>query len=153
MRVPLEFRKGTPETSGAITDVLKGSDRNLKSIRREDFIAFLEQHGEGSLHAAKALSDDYKAAFFDARRLALSGSAGGKLAGVLLDWGRIAASCGKFEMHFTMSLTHEELADMVGTSRETVTRMLTRFKKEQLIQVRGSSILILAPKLLEQLAV
>ena len=52
-----------------------------------------------------------------------------------------------------MSLTHEELADMVGTSRETVTRMLTRFKKEQLIQVRGSSILILAPKLLEQLAV
>lgn len=125
----------------------------IKNIRREEFIAFLEKHGEGSLHAAKALSDDYKAAFFDARRLALSGSAGGKLAALLLDWGRTAALCGRSEMRFTMALTHEELANMAGTSRETVTRMLTRFKKEQLIQVRGSSILILNPKLLEELAV
>jgi len=42
---------------------------------------------------------------------------------------------------------------MVGSSRETVTRMLTRFKKDHLIQMRGSSILILAPDLLESLAV
>jgi CRP/FNR family cyclic AMP-dependent transcriptional regulator len=125
----------------------------IKSIRREEFLSFLEKHGEGSLHAAKALSDDYKAAFFDARRLALSGSAAGRLAGVLLDWGKTAATCGKFEMRFTMALTHEELANMVGSSRETVTRMLTRFKKDRLIQVRGSSVLILAPDLLERLAV
>lgn len=124
----------------------------IKSIGREPFLAFLEQYGEGSLHAAKALSDDYKAAFFDARRLALSGSAAGRLAGVLLDWGKTAALCGKLEMRFTMALTHEELANMVGSSRETVTRMLTRFKKEELIQMRGSSILILAPALMEQLS-
>jgi CRP/FNR family cyclic AMP-dependent transcriptional regulator len=125
----------------------------IKSIPRDDFLSFLEKYGEGSLHAAKALSDDYKAAFFDARRLALSGSAAGRLASVLLDWGKTAATCGKFEMRFTMALTHEELANMVGSSRETVTRMLSRFKKEQLIQMRGSSILILAPELLERLAV
>lgn len=124
----------------------------IKSIRRDQFLFFLEKHGEGSLHAAKALSEEYKAAFFDARRLALSGSAAGRLAGVLLAWGKTAASCGKFEMRFTMALTHEELASMVGSSRETVTRMLTRFKKEELIQMRGSSILILAPDLLENLS-
>jgi CRP/FNR family cyclic AMP-dependent transcriptional regulator len=125
----------------------------IKTIPRDDFLSFLEKHGEGSLHAAKALSDDYKAAFFDARRLALSGSSAGRLAGVLLDWGKTAATCGKFEMRFTMALTHEELANMVGSSRETVTRMLSRFKKEELIQMRGSSILILAPESLERLAV
>ena len=125
----------------------------IKSIPRDDFLSFLEKHGEGSLHAAKALSDDYKAAFFDARRLALSGSSAGRLAGVLLDWGKTAATCGKFEMRFTMALTHEELANIVGSSRETVTRMLSRFKKEELIQMRGSSILILAPERLERLAV
>src|SRR5271168_5190728 len=76
----------------------------IKSIPRDDFLSFLEKHGEGSLHAAKALSDDYKAAFFDARRLALSGSAAGRLAGVLLDWGKAAGSCGKLEMRFTMAL-------------------------------------------------
>lgn len=124
----------------------------LKSIRREPFLRFLEAHGEGSLHAAKALSEEYKAAFFDARRLALSGSAAGRLAGVLLDWGKIGAICEKSEMRFTMALTHEELASMVGSSRETVTRMLTRFRKEELIEIRGSSILILAPDLLEQLS-
>jgi CRP/FNR family transcriptional regulator, cyclic AMP receptor protein len=125
----------------------------IKTIPRDDFLSFLKKHGEGSLHAAKALSDDYKAAFFDARRLALSGSSAGRLAGVLLDWGKTAATCGKFEMRFTMALTHEELANMVGSSRETITRMLSRFKKEELIQMRGSSILILAPERLERLAV
>ncbi len=123
-----------------------------KSILKGDFLTFLARHGEGSLHAAKALSDDYKAAFFDARLLALSGSAAGRLAGILLDWGKTAATCGTFEMRFTMSLTHEELASMVGSTRETVTRMLNRFRREELIQVHGSSILILAPVLLEQLA-
>ncbi len=123
----------------------------IKSICREDFLSFLKKHGEASLHAAKALSEEYKAAFFDARRLALSGSAAGRLASVLLDWGG-AASCGKSEMRFTMALTHEELANLVGTSRETVTRMLGRFKREKLIQMRGASILILSPEKLEQLS-
>jgi CRP/FNR family cyclic AMP-dependent transcriptional regulator len=125
----------------------------IKNIRRDDFLNFIQKHGEGSLHAAKALSEDYKAAFFDARRLALSGSAAGKLAGVLLEWGKTAAACGKLEMRFTMALTHEELANLVGSSRETITRTLTRFKKDNLIQMRGSSVYIVAPELLERLAV
>lgn len=124
----------------------------VKSIQRADFLSFLQKHGEASLHAAEVLSEDYKTAFFDARRLALSGSAGGRLAGVLLEWRRAAASCGKLEMRFTMALTHEELGNLVGSSRETVTRMLGRFKKEHLIQMRGSSILIVSPELLERLS-
>jgi CRP/FNR family transcriptional regulator len=123
----------------------------IKKIRRDEFLTFLKNHADASLHAAKSLSEEYKAAFFDARRLALSGSAAGRLAGVLLDWGR-AASCGKPEMRFTMALTHEELANLVGSSRETITRMLGRFKREKLIQIRGASVLILAPDKLERLS-
>ena len=123
----------------------------IKSIRRTDFLSFIQKYGQASLHAAKALSEEYKAAFFDARRLALSGSAAGKLAAVLLDWGR-GASCGKPEMRFTMALTHEELANLVGSSRETVTRMLGRFRREKLIQIRGATILILSPEKLERLS-
>jgi CRP/FNR family transcriptional regulator len=124
----------------------------IKSIRQDEFLNFLKSHGEGSLHAAQALSEDYKAAFLDARRLALSGSAAGRVAAVLLDWGKAAASCGKCEMRFSMALTHEDLANLVGSSRETVTRILSRFKKEKVIQVRGVSILILAPEILAQLS-
>jgi CRP/FNR family transcriptional regulator len=124
----------------------------LKSIRREEFLAVLEDQSEASFHAAKALSEEYKTAFFDARRLALSGSAAARTASVLLDWGR-ASSRGNSEMRFTMTLTHEELAHLVGGSRETVTRVLGRFKRDKLIQIHGSSIVILAPERLESLAV
>jgi CRP/FNR family cyclic AMP-dependent transcriptional regulator len=121
---------------------------HVKKIRRSDVIGFFERHGEASMHA---LSEEYKSAFFDARRLALSGSAAGRLASVLLDWGR-AASCGKSEMRFTMALTHEDLASLAGTSRETVTRTLSKFKREKLIQIHGSSLHILAPERLAQLS-
>ncbi len=123
----------------------------VKNIRPDEFLAFLEKHGQASMHAAKALSEEYKSAFFDARRLALSPSAAGRLAAVLLDWGR-AASAGKPEMIFTMTLTHEELANLAGTSRETVTRALGRFQKDKLIEIRGTSITIMAPARLEALA-
>lgn len=116
----------------------------VKNIRRNDFIAFLERHGEASMHAARALSDEYKTAFYDAKRLALSSSAAGRLASVLLQWGR-NASCEKPQLEFTMSLTHEELASLAGTSRETVTRVLGRLQREKLIHVHGTAFTILAP--------
>jgi CRP/FNR family transcriptional regulator len=124
----------------------------LKRIPRGAFLEFIERHGEASLHAAQALSEEYRDAFFDVRRLALSVSAAARLAGVLMDWGR-KASCDRSEMRFTMALTHEELANLIGSSRETVTRMLGRFKREKLIEVRGATVLILAPDKLEKLAV
>jgi CRP/FNR family cyclic AMP-dependent transcriptional regulator len=123
----------------------------VNCIRRDDFLTFVERHGQGSLHAARALSEEYKSAFFDARRLALSGSAAGRLAGVLLGWGKAAAP-GEEEMRFTMALTHEELGSLAGISRETVTRVLGRFRKEKLIQIRGSSMTLLAPARLEELS-
>jgi CRP/FNR family transcriptional regulator len=81
----------------------------------------------------------------------LSGSTAGRLAGVLLEWGR-AESCGKAEMRLTMALTHEELANLVGCSRETMTRMLGRFKREKLIRMNGVSIHIPSPERLEALS-
>jgi CRP/FNR family transcriptional regulator, cyclic AMP receptor protein len=123
----------------------------LKSIPRDEFMAFLQRHGEGSLHAAQALSTEYRTAFFDARRLALSTSAASRLASVLLDWAR-TTQCKQTEMRFTMALSHEELANLIGTSRETVTRMLGRFKREKMIQIHGATIRILAPEKLEALA-
>ncbi len=55
-------------------------------------------------------------------------------------------------MRFTMALSHEELGNLIGTSRETVTRLLSRFKREKLIEMRGATILILSPAKLENMA-
>ena len=48
-----------------------------------------------------------------------------------------------------MALTHEEIAQMIGTSRETVTRLFADFKKKQLIQRNGSTLIIRNRPLLE----
>jgi CRP/FNR family transcriptional regulator len=121
---------------------------SVKSMGREEFLGFLERHGKASMHAARSLSEEYRTAFFDARRLALAPSAAGRLASVLLDWARMHGGNGE-ELRFTMALTHEELASLAGTSRETVTRLFSRFRREKLIQVKGSAITILKPEQLE----
>ncbi len=123
----------------------------VKKIRKTELTAFLKLHGEASLHASHTLSLENNRAFLDIRRLTLSGSAAGKLAAVLLDWGR-GNSCCETGMRFPMTLTHEELAAMTGVSRETVTRTLRRFQDEQLIQIAGYSIRILSPVGLESLS-
>ena len=124
---------------------------SLKQIYRTDFIPFLERHGEASMHAAKALSEEYKSAFSDARRLALSSSVSGRVAGLLLDWAR-SASCGSGQMRFNMVLTHEDLASFTGTSRETITRALSKLQKDNLIEIHGASVSILQPEKLAELA-
>lgn len=122
----------------------------VKTIRKQEFVDFLGRHGIASMHAAQSLSGEYLTVFHDAKRLALSGSAAGRLARLLLDWGRTAAN-GKPEIRFTMALTHEEIANMAGTSRETVTRLLNQFRRDQWISIKGSSLTIIKPEQLERL--
>lgn len=122
----------------------------VKAIRKQEFVDFLGKHGIASMHAAQSLSSEYLTVFHDAKRLALSGSAAGRLARLLLDWGN-SVSCGKPEIRFTLALTHEEIANMAGTSRETVTRLLNQFRRSQFITIKGTSLTILKPQELEKL--
>ena len=46
------------------------------------------------------------------------------------------------EVRATLTLTHEEIAQMIGSSRETVTRLFSDFKKRQVLQVKGSTVVI-----------
>ncbi len=124
----------------------------VKTMRKQEFIDFLGRHGIASMHAAQSLSGEYLTVFHDAKRLALSGSAAGRLARLLLDWARSTAN-GRAELKFTMALTHEEVANMAGTSRETVTRLLNQFRRDQWIAIRGASITITKPEQLERLTV
>jgi len=124
---------------------------DVSLIPRDDFLAFIRSHGEASLHAAHSLAAEYKSALSGARSLALSGSVAGRVARLLLDWGN-AASSDRHETWFNMDLTHEDLADFAGATRETITRTLGRFQKDKLIQIRGVTVHILLPQKLADLA-
>jgi CRP/FNR family transcriptional regulator, cyclic AMP receptor protein len=123
----------------------------VKTVRKQEFVEFLGRHGIASMHAAQSLSGEYMTVFHDAKRLALSGSAAGRLARLLLDWARAAATASKPELRFTMALTHEEIANMAGTSRETVTRLLNQFRRDEWITIKGTSLTIVKPDQLERL--
>jgi CRP/FNR family cyclic AMP-dependent transcriptional regulator len=110
----------------------------------------LQQYGDASMGAAKSLAADYRAAFDEARLIALPGSPAGRMARLILDW---ADDAKKNSTAFiTMPLTHEELASMTATTRETVTRTLSRFRKEKIISIRGVVLTVLQPAMLEQLS-
>jgi CRP/FNR family cyclic AMP-dependent transcriptional regulator len=52
----------------------------------------------------------------------------------------------------TVALTHGEISEMANTSRETVSRVFQQFQRDKLIAVKGSSVTVLQPQALEQLA-
>ena len=106
----------------------------LRRVLGEPFRSFLSTHVEASLLTAQTLAEAYRAAFADVRRLALSGSSAARLAGVLLEWAT-AESIGKPEMRLTMALSHTDLGNLVGCSRETVTRTLGEFRRRKLIAI------------------
>lgn len=113
----------------------------LDFIKRDDFLRFLQNHSDACLNAAQHLSQNCQSAYEMIRSLGLSHSVSEKLARLLLEW----ASDGdetKDGIRIKVSLTHEEIAQLIGTSRETVTRVLGEFREKDLAQLRGSTLLI-----------
>lgn len=115
----------------------------LNFIKREDFLKFLNSHPEACMHAAQQLSEKYHAAQREIRSLGLSQTTGEKLAKLLLDWAERNGEETPKGIRLKVLLTHEEIAQMIGTTRETVTRILSEFKRRKIIEVKGSTVFVL----------
>ena len=111
-------------------------------IKREDFLRFLRDHSEACFKVAEQLSEKYNNACHEVRALGLSHSAGEKLANLLLEWSSKNGEATKQEPRLKLALTHEEIAQMIGTSRETVTRLFADLRKRQIVQSKGSTLVI-----------
>ena len=110
-------------------------------VKREDFLRFLRDHGEASIHAAKQLSSSYQIACEQVRSLGLSQSAPEKLARFLLECSEKGQVTTR-GVRVQLNLTHEEIGQIIGTSRETVTRTLSEFKSKHLAEVKGSTLVV-----------
>ncbi len=110
-------------------------------IPREAFLQFLREHGEAAVRVAQMLSEICHATYREVRYLGLCGSAAEKLARFLLDWTANQPSQDG-HVHVTLTLTHEEIAAMIGASRETVTRLFADFKRKRLLEVKGSTLVL-----------
>jgi CRP/FNR family transcriptional regulator len=122
-------------------------------VKTTDFLQFLQRNSEASLNAARQLSRNYQTAYRQICSLGLSDSVVDRLARLFLDWSRRhsdhALGNGNGSVHLKNFFTHEEMAEMVGASRETVTRALKYFRQRELISLKGSDLIILDRKRLE----
>lgn len=110
-------------------------------VRKNDFINFLRQNSEAGINAVKQLSRNYYAAYAQVRSLGLSSSVSDKLVKLFLSWCDTNGSTNG-SVHLKFSYTHEEIAEMIGTSRETVTRLLKNLRDRKLITLKGSDLII-----------
>ncbi len=124
----------------------------LAFVRRDDFLRFIKEHGDACLQAAAHLSRDCQSAYEVIRAIGLAHSASEKLARLLLQWSADGKAIEGGAIRVKLALTHEEIAQLIGTSRETVTRILGDFKRHHVAELTGSTLLVHNKQALEKSA-
>jgi len=115
-------------------------------------LRLMERHGELGLNSAQTLSREFQSVFRDIHELVLARSSAGKLARLILSWTPVKECLNSPEPKIRSCMTHEEMAQMIGASRETVTRLLNELKKKELIRLEGSTLVIRNRTALEAMA-
>jgi CRP/FNR family transcriptional regulator len=111
----------------------------LTFVKREPFLRLMREHIEISIGVAEQLTTIYGSACHGIRCLGLSHSSGEKLAGLLLQW---PLNDGDTPSRIKFPFRHEEVAQMIGSSRETVSRLFVEFKKRNLAELDGSTLYV-----------
>lgn len=109
----------------------------LTFVKREPFLRFMHEHNEVSIGVSQQLTTIYTSACHEIRRLGLSHTSGEKLAALLLQW---PLGDGDTPSRIKFAFRHEEVGQMIGSSRETVSRLFIEFKKRNLAELDGSTL-------------
>lgn len=121
-------------------------------VGRDEFLSALALNGESCFRVVELLSQQLREALELIRIIGGAQSAKKKLAALLLNW---AASMGKESdqgIEINLHLREEEIGQMIGASRATVSRLLVVMKRNQILSVNGSSIYIFKKSALEEMA-
>jgi CRP/FNR family transcriptional regulator len=110
-------------------------------VKTSELLHFLQRNPEAGLNAVRQLSRNYQTAYLQICSLGLSDSVADKLAKLFLGWSGNGTG-GNGRVQLKNFFTHEEMAEMIGSSRETVTRALKYFRDEELITLKGSDLII-----------
>lgn len=112
----------------------------------------MRDHPSVCVAITEQLSNDYRSACLHIRSLGLSRSASERIVQFLLEWAAKGRETDE-GLRVNIPLKHEEIAQIVGVSRETVTRTLTELKHRALISMKGPAVLIRDKSALRALSV
>jgi CRP-like cAMP-binding protein/CheY-like chemotaxis protein len=122
------------ETATALDDV------EIYKIVKEDFLSLIYKNPEVSKKFISILSNNVVETQKKLIKIAYD-SVRKRAAEALVELSNKYKKDG--EAQFTISIGREDMANIVGTSTETIVRALTEFKQDKLIDVSGSAITIL----------
>jgi CRP/FNR family transcriptional regulator len=104
------------------------------------------------MRAVQCICQEYRFALQDACRIALAETVAARLGRLLLELAhQIGEHMDDGSFRFPLLLTHEEMASMTCTTRETVTRTLGQFRKEKWISIKDSIVTVSQPEQLQSL--
>ncbi|MDQ2921371.1 MAG: Crp/Fnr family transcriptional regulator [Acidobacteriota bacterium] len=121
-------------------------------VSRGDLLKLLDRDKKACLGVAQALSSTLNGFVEHARLLLLSQSAAEKLARLLVRWCDELGKRTPQGTRIDSGLTHEEIAQMICASRETVTRLLSDFKRKHIVNLIDNAIFVRNRKALESVA-
>lgn len=124
----------------ATAEMLEGG--RVDFISRQDLLNLMGRDHTKGFDLVEVFSRQFSEFVDHTRMLLLSESALQKLAGLLLRWGRDFGERTTDGIRVRIMLTQEEIAQIIGASRETVTRLFSTLKRDQVILVNRDSMWI-----------
>jgi CRP/FNR family transcriptional regulator len=114
----------------------------IRHVKREEFLHFIKEHADACYRVTEQLSRECHDASDHIRSLGLSHSASEKLAHLILSWCDEGGKESPQGTRVKMLMTHHEVSQLIGTSRETVTRILGEMRERGILSIRGSTMIV-----------
>ena len=108
-------------------------------VHRDSFLEFIRKHGDAAVRVAQVLAELHQVSQEESKHCLVRGSTPQKLARLVLNWSAQQREDGD-SLHFR--LTHEEIGQVIGTTRETVTRVLGDLKNRKILALQKSILMI-----------
>jgi CRP/FNR family cyclic AMP-dependent transcriptional regulator len=124
----------------ATAEMLEGG--RVDFISRQDLLNLIGRQQSSGLDLVELFSRQFSDYVDHTRMLLLSESALEKLARLIMRWSRDFGELTSEGIRVRILLTQEEMAQIIGASRETVTRLLSALKRDQIIRVKRDSMWI-----------
>ena len=133
----------------ATAEVIEGSAQ-LYSISKTDFERLIHENPSIALKIMRDLTQRIRQVNQQVEDLAFK-DVHGRVATTLCQLAeKEGRPMGGRKVRIELKMTHQDIASMVGSSRETVTRALNRFQERGIISIEHQHVTILKPRELEE---
>jgi CRP/FNR family cyclic AMP-dependent transcriptional regulator len=136
----------------ATTEALETTQAQF--VCSEDFLQAMERSGQLCMDVVMQLSRNCMEVYRHLRRITFPVNVAQRVASLVLEWSACPAVSAKqgAPPRFKVLLTQEEIAQMVGSTRETVSRVLTDLRRKGRLRIKGVTWTVTNPEAMKELA-